>query len=364
MSSIPATTIDPSRRLDLPFRLKRAGNKKFIFLNSSGAGIDISTFGFQLNVKEYPGARSNIISLTIGSGLTISGSSNNELNASFTDSQTNVKEAQYYWELYKGLTAKTYLNGWAPGHNGIFDGVDNDTSSIIIDDNGNDVTINIDDGGSTPVGMGDVTGPSGATDSNFPVFDGSTGKLIKDSGFNSGSFQPVDIDLSIIAALSPTNDDIIQRKSGAWSNRTLAQYAQDLQVSHSVTFIADTGAATQWANMPAVSTEYQNSNLWRRKVDLTRFRQYRIIISRVTVIGVAGSGLYLKYSTDNSTYIAMGTETTTNLALLTATGGPITSSWIDIPAGAKGDVFIAPFGIGGDGVADPSLWGLHAEFRT
>ena len=40
--------------------------------------------------------------------------------------------------------------------------------------------------------------------------------------------QPLDSDLSAIAGLSPSNDDIIQRKSGAWANRTLAQFVSDI----------------------------------------------------------------------------------------------------------------------------------------
>lgn len=37
-----------------------------------------------------------------------------------------------------------------------------------------------------------------------------------------------DADLDAIAALSPSNDDIIQRKAGSWVNRTIAQYKSDL----------------------------------------------------------------------------------------------------------------------------------------
>lgn len=38
----------------------------------------------------------------------------------------------------------------------------------------------------------------------------------------------LDADLAAIAALSPSNNDIIQRKSGAWTNRTMSQLASDL----------------------------------------------------------------------------------------------------------------------------------------
>lgn len=40
--------------------------------------------------------------------------------------------------------------------------------------------------------------------------------------------QPLDADLTAIAALSPSNDDIIQRKGGVWTNRTIAQLLTDL----------------------------------------------------------------------------------------------------------------------------------------
>ncbi len=48
-------------------------------------------------------------------------------------------------------------------------------------------------------------------------------------------FQPLDADLSSIAGLSPSNDDVIQRKSGSWINRTIAQLKADLSLSGSNT---------------------------------------------------------------------------------------------------------------------------------
>ena len=43
--------------------------------------------------------------------------------------------------------------------------------------------------------------------------------------------QPLDSDLTAIAAITPTNDDIIQRKAGAWTNRTPAQLKTDLSLT-------------------------------------------------------------------------------------------------------------------------------------
>lgn len=43
--------------------------------------------------------------------------------------------------------------------------------------------------------------------------------------------QPADADLTAIAGLAPTNNDVLQRKSGAWVNRTPAQLKTDLAVA-------------------------------------------------------------------------------------------------------------------------------------
>jgi hypothetical protein len=77
-------------------------------------------------------------------------------------------------------------------------------------------------------GTGDVVGPSSAVDGRIALFDGTTGKLIKVGASSLADFQPIDADLTMIAAISPTNDDIIQRKAGAWVNRTMAQLKTDL----------------------------------------------------------------------------------------------------------------------------------------
>lgn len=44
-------------------------------------------------------------------------------------------------------------------------------------------------------------------------------------------YQPVDDDLSAMAGLSPSNDDIMQRKAGAWVNRSPAQVKTDLSLA-------------------------------------------------------------------------------------------------------------------------------------
>jgi hypothetical protein len=44
----------------------------------------------------------------------------------------------------------------------------------------------------------------------------------------AATYQPLDSDLTAIAALTGINDNVIQRKAGAWTERTMAQLATDL----------------------------------------------------------------------------------------------------------------------------------------
>lgn len=44
------------------------------------------------------------------------------------------------------------------------------------------------------------------------------------------NYQPKDSDLTSFAGLSPSNDDIVQRKAGAWTNRTPSQIKTDLSL--------------------------------------------------------------------------------------------------------------------------------------
>lgn len=54
------------------------------------------------------------------------------------------------------------------------------------------------------------------------------------SGLNStiSGKQPLDSDLTAIAALAAADNDVIQHKAGAWTNRTPTQLAVDLQTAY------------------------------------------------------------------------------------------------------------------------------------
>lgn len=52
--------------------------------------------------------------------------------------------------------------------------------------------------------------------------------LTSDAQAQLNNKQALDSDLTVIGGLSPSNDDLIQRKGGAWTNRTPAQFKLDL----------------------------------------------------------------------------------------------------------------------------------------
>lgn len=147
---IKSSTLDPSKLLYLYFRKNRAGTKKFIFVDDDGNPFDISAIEFELFVTTNPGSREKLIELSIGDGLTVGGASNNELTATITTTNTNLNQGEYYWELYRADTNKTWLNGKAFIHVGEFDGVTN-TTELTISDGVDTVTITISDSVNAPL---------------------------------------------------------------------------------------------------------------------------------------------------------------------------------------------------------------------
>ena len=95
----------------------------------------------------------------------------------------------------------------------------------------------------------------------------------------------LDADLKAIAQLSPTNDDIVQRKSGTWTNRTMAQLASDLASSFAAlavsgpvgvgsTTVSGLPSASPAARIVYVSDEsggavlaFSDGSNWRRVTD-------------------------------------------------------------------------------------------------
>jgi hypothetical protein len=106
------TSFSEAGNIELRFQINRAGSKTFIFkLNDEDE--DITGTVFEFFVKRYAGDREKIISLTWGSGLSIPVYYDNRILVEVTATQTNIKEGEYYWELYRTDIQKTKLSGIA-----------------------------------------------------------------------------------------------------------------------------------------------------------------------------------------------------------------------------------------------------------
>lgn len=105
---------------------------------------------------------------------------------------------------------------------------------------------------SASAGSGDVTGPSSSVDSNIVLFDGTTGKIIKDSNYNVGSFavknhthtvsQIIDFPeipeaVTVDSTLSTTSENPVQNKvitnqlNNKVNNATLGNYVKTVDLN-------------------------------------------------------------------------------------------------------------------------------------
>lgn len=99
--------------------------------------------------------------------------------------------------------------------------IDSDGQLILATNNTTRITIaaggSVTGIGKSDVGLGNVDNTS---DAAKPVSTATQTALDAKQGLDS--------DLTAIAALTPSNDDVVQRKAGAWTNRTMAQVKTDL----------------------------------------------------------------------------------------------------------------------------------------
>lgn len=135
--------------------------------------------------------------------------------------------------------------------------------------------------------------------------------------------QPLDSDLTAIAGISPANNDIIQRKSGAWINRTMAQLLTDLSTALS-TIAGLTPSANDvlqyksgnWANrtMAQLLTDLstQLSTIAGLTPTANDFMQYKSSAwanrtPTQAAVDLAAIGVALGFLYNGSTYVAVNT---------------------------------------------------------
>lgn len=62
-------------------------------------GIDVSSWTFELFIKQNKGARTKNVTLTLGSGLSFVVYATDQIQATFSTTNTALEEGEYYWEL-------------------------------------------------------------------------------------------------------------------------------------------------------------------------------------------------------------------------------------------------------------------------
>lgn len=148
-------TFDPAESLNIYFRVARVSSRKFVFTDENGDPYDISAISFELNVKKSPQISDDVLHLTIGDGLTISGAGNNELNVSVNDTDSDIPEAVYYWELYNDTSKETWIFGSAYFYKGSV-GEFNSVNELTVNLSGDTVLITIHNSGITSIDGGTV----------------------------------------------------------------------------------------------------------------------------------------------------------------------------------------------------------------
>ena len=147
-----------------------------------------------------------------------------------------------------GTVADLILNFGIPA--GV-DGDDGFSPSASVSKSGNKTTITVTDKDGTTTaevldgeGSGDVMGPNSATDSQIAVFDGATGKAIKDSGFTIGTSVPANA-VFTDTTYTETTDSVGSATAGtdidadditAWDAGTLPTATVDDQEVLTLTF--------------------------------------------------------------------------------------------------------------------------------
>lgn len=302
-------------------------NQYTITITSSGSAFDISTYVFSVNFRTI-GGTTNKLQLTEGSGITNSGATG-VLTIDLSEANiVNLPRDTYFYEIVYTKSSKDY-----------------------------------------PFFQGNITLSSesnpASTSTSVSVSVNLAGSVVS-VAVSLAVDDPSD-ELTAIANLTPENDDIIQRKAGAWINRTIAQLKEDLGINLLVTnldmFVPTTSRYT-WSNQPSAETALLGSGMEgpsTRLFDTTDYSYIKLVAQIFALSGSANTPkIYLKYSEDNVTYTTIGSGTGSDVISL-ATTGHAETGWIALPF--KGNGYWRVVGSGGDGSADPQLGYVSMRFK-
>jgi hypothetical protein len=175
-----------------------------------------------------------------------------------------------------------------------------------------------------------TAGSFGATAGTFAAGDDSriTGAL--SSATAATTYQPLDSDLTAIAALTPTNDDFVQRKAGVWANRTVAQVKTDLSLTGTNSGDQDLSSYATTASVVAGYQPLENrltaiTNMEAINYGLMQFRFGALLVRSIPQIKIdLGLDGYNTGDQDLTSYLTSATAASTYATI--AAGQPVSGT--------------------------------------
>ncbi len=183
---------------------------------------------------------------------------------------------------------------------------------------------------------------------------------------DTGSAIQINIDISSLTEDSTpdtANDFVMTYDASAGGHKKVKLSSIGLVISYVIH--GNAGADATWTNMPAAATLLFGSTRHIGRLDLSKRTQVRFVMTKGSVAGASGSKIILRYYTAWSSTVGDYLDIGTSEVSLATDGGidGLVTSWVDLAAGAKADVWIAVVGSGGDGALDPTFGTIRAEFR-
>lgn len=128
--------------------------------------------------------------------------------------------------------------------------------------------------------------------------------------------------------------------------------------------VADAAGFTL-TNMAAALNFLNASHRYAGKADLTNFTQCRLVVNKQGTAGAAASKIILRYRTafdvTAANWLDIGVSEVS--CAINVQNTVVASAWVNLAAGAKADVFVTPLMSGGDGVLDPVIGNVTAQFK-
>lgn len=160
-----------------------------------------------------------------------------------------------------------------------------------------------------------------------------------------------------------TKAEIEEKLTGEISSHTHAAGAAGSPMLV-VPLVAD-GAAVALTNMALALGFLAASHRFATKIDLTNFTQVRLVVNKQATAGAAASKIILRYRTafdaTPANWVDIGASEVS--VAINVQNAVLATAWINLATLAKADVFVCPLMSGGDGVLDPTIGAVSAQFK-